>query len=171
VKRPRGPARRVGRWITSRWGRAWVLWSWHKWRGISYPSWIEPAGRPWLSITGISEEEKRAVRRPEISADKVGGGSLDIPLGKMLQRCDRLADLLCSGAWDDGALKGQRTLMVFIDGGMVRCIVKVESPPLKMSAIGKNLDEALVALDALLGSSDPPWEQDTYRNGKPPRKK
>lgn len=112
------------------------------------------------------------MKRPDVPNGAGKGGSVDLPVGKLLGKCDRLNDLLCSGAWDDGAAKGERSLFLFISSSMVRVLTKVESPPLKLSAVGRSIDEALVALDALLGAVDVPWEPDAPRqNGGAKKKK
>lgn len=172
MRRPNGPARHRDRWILSRWQWVWVLWRWRKWRGISLPHWIDPTGRPWLSLIGITQEEKSAVKMPDKSTLPDLGGAFGITQSKSLARYSELNSLVCGGTWDGGEPRGKRCLMVFIEGGTVRILVKVEHPPLKLSAVGRDLDESLGALDALLKGSDIPWEQDTTQqvNGRGKRK-
>jgi len=111
------------------------------------------------------------VKRPDVKADDGHGGGVDLPAAKSLLKFDRLSDLLCSSTWDDSTPKGDRALMLFISGATVRVLAKVQRPPLKLSSIGRSIDEALAALDALLGASDVPWESDADTNGKLSRKR
>lgn len=165
MRRPRGPAHRSDRWIMSRWQWVWVLWRWHRWRGISLPHWIDPAGRTWTYLTGLTFEEKSAVKMPDKSALPDLGGAFGISQSKTLARMSELNSLLCGGTWDGGEPRGKRCLMLFIEGPTVRSLLKVEHPPLKLSSVGRDLDESLAALDALLKGSDIPWEQDTAFQG------
>lgn len=171
MKRPAGPARARDRWIVARRGAVGVLWKWTRWRGISLPFVKQLLGAVWLSHGSFTHEERCQVRRPEVATDPLGGASTDVKPSKLLGKLDRLNDLLCSGAWDDGALKGQRCLFVFLEGPAVRVMVKVESPCLKVSAVGRDLDDALAALDVLLGSNDVPWESDIPRGEAARRKR
>lgn len=163
MRRPKGPARRRDGWITAAYKGLWVLWRRWKWLGVSLPL-IKRAGPgPWLSLDSFSYPERCSVKRPDLSKSDSDLGAFGIPVSKLLGKLDRLNDLLTCGTWEDLAPKGQRALMVFIDGATVRVLVKVEHPCIKLSAVGRSLDEALVALDALLGASDTPWEADIPR--------
>lgn len=170
MKRPRGPAPRAGRLIAGRWGGVWVLWSWHKWRGLSLPSWVRPGDRTWLSVTGFTDEERLSVKRPDLNSESADGRGVDLPASKCLTRFERVADLLQVSAWDDGTAKGDRCLMFFASGPTIRVLAKVASPPLKLSAVGRSFDESLASLEALLGASDVPWEQDLSPRPEPRRK-
>lgn len=171
MKRPKGPSRRIDRWIAARWRGAWVLWRYHKWKGLSLPSWVAPGRRQWCSLDGFTHGEKLDVKRPDVKTSDEHGGGVDLPGSKVLMKFERLADLLQSSTYDDGTAKGQRCLMLFIDGATVRVLAKVQRPPLKLSSIGRSVDEALAALDALLGAPDVPWECDATANGKPHSKR
>jgi len=168
--RPRGPARRRDRWIAARKGRVGVLWHWHRWRGLSLPLFKVLADDKWLSVDQWTHEEKTAMKRPDAKSDVLGMASFDLPMSKLLGKLDRLNSLLNEGCWDDSSPKGSRAIMIFLEGTLVRCLVKIETPCLKVSTTGRTLDESLSSMDVLLGAADVPWEQDQPRQGKPRKK-
>jgi len=170
MRRPRGPHKRVTRWIAARSGNVGVLWHWHKWRGLSLPLFKRIDNGKWLSVDLWTHEEKCDMKRPDVKCDVLGMVSFDLPPSKLLGKLDRVNSLLNDGCWDDSSQKGERSLMVFFTGAVIRVLVKVETPCLKLSATGRTFDEALAALDVLLGAPDVPWESDTPRQTKSRRK-
>ena len=82
-----------------------------------------------------------------------------------------LNTLLSDPNWDDGAPKGKLCLMVFIDEVSVRVLLKLEQDCLKASTVGRNLDDALTALDQLLVTGQVVWEQDQPRHNGGGKKK
>lgn len=160
VKRPRGPAKATDRVIVSRWESAWVAWWWKRWKGISVPVWWRMSDRERPAVWNLTPEEYGEMKRPTVPGAGEKDRGVDIPAGKVLMRHERLGDLLSKHAWDDGGTKGQRSVMLFIALSSVRCLVKVECPPLKLSTVGRSIDEALTAMDAILGADDVPWEAD-----------
>lgn len=76
-----------------------------------------------------------------------------------------LNNLISDPNWDDGAPKGKICLMVFSDESAVRVLLKLENDCLKTSTVGRTLDDALIALDSLLGTGQAIWEQDAPRGG------
>jgi hypothetical protein len=88
---------------------------------------------------------------------------------KQLKGLVQVAELLCQPGWEDGIPKGERAVFVFVSATLVKLLVKVENPPLKMLVSGRSWDEAWAALEAILRGDDVPWEQDEVRE-KPNRK-
>lgn len=76
-----------------------------------------------------------------------------------------LNNLMSDPNWDDGVPKGKICLMVFSDEYTVRVLLKLENSCLKASTVGRTLDDALITLDALLGTGQVVWEQDVPRGG------
>jgi hypothetical protein len=115
--------------------------------------------------------EVQKVKRPNVNED--GGVSLPIRVDapKMLVKLPQVAELLAQPAWDDGVVKGERCLFLFLDGVTVRLLVKVGTPPLKLSVVGRGWDEAFAALEATLRSEDIPWQQDDKPAGGGAKKK
>lgn len=84
-----------------------------------------------------------------------------------LKKMTSIADVLVQPSWSDGEPKGESALMIFRKGATgYRVILKVETPPLMLSAPGLNLDDALACLEALLRSDDVPWVQDVNPLGR-----
>jgi len=79
MRRPRGPHKRVTRWIAARSGNVGVLWHWHKWRGLSLPLFKRIDNGKWLSVDLWTHEEKCDMKRPDVKCDVLGVGSLDLP--------------------------------------------------------------------------------------------
>lgn len=90
---------------------------------------------------------------------------------KLLGKLSNVAELLVQPAWEDGVGKGERAVFVFVSATLVKLLVKVENPPLKMMVSGRSWDEAWAALEAVLRGDDQPWEQDTPRDDSARRKK
>ena len=171
VKRPKGAARALDRLIVGRWEVLWVAWWWRKWRGISLPAWFDSRKRERPAVYNLKPEEMAEMKRPDVKCDELGQVSIDLPAANCLIRFPRVSEAICQGTWDDDSGKGQRCLMVFIDGALVRVLLKFETPALKLSTVGRSLDEALGALDALLGASDVPWESDIPRDQRSSKKR
>jgi len=146
------------------------LWKRWKWRGLALPFIKRATAEPWVGALSFTPEEKLSVKRPELKTSGEEAAAFGIPVSKLLGKLDRVNDVLTSGAWEDNAVKGQRCLMLFIEGGTVKVLLKVEHPCLKLSAAGRSIDEALVALDALLGAAETPWEADIPRDKKGAKK-
>jgi len=90
---------------------------------------------------------------------------------KLLGKLANVAELLVQPVWEGGEKKGERAVFVFITSALVKLLVKIESPPLKLLVSGRSWDEAWAALEAILRGDDVPWEQDTPRDGKAAKKK
>lgn len=171
MRMPAGPARQRTRPIVGRYEWLWVAWWWVKFKGIGLPHWIDGRGRPWVGWIGLTDEERQNVKMPDVASGAVGVVSQDIPSSTCLAKFPRLSSLLNASGWDGGVEKGERSLMLFVKGSIIRALVKVECPPVKLSAVGRSFDEALAALDGLLGAADVPWEQDGQLGVAKPKKK
>lgn len=82
---------------------------------------------------------------------------------KLLPRLTSVVEVLIQPAWDGGEKKGERAVFAFVSGTLVKLLLKVENPPLKLMVSGRTWDEAWAALEATLRLDDIPWEQDTPR--------
>lgn len=112
------------------------------------------------------------MKRPVVSdtsAATEGWPRVEVP--KLLAKLPTVAELLAQSHWEDGEAKGERALFVFLGNPLVKLLVKVESPPLKLLVTGRSWDEAWASLEACLKGSDIPWEQDTPRDTPAKRKK
>lgn len=92
-------------------------------------------------------------------------GGVPIPPSKLITKLHLLDEVMTSPVWDGDEARGQRRLSLHVEGALVRCTLQVEVPALRLSAIGRSLDDALASMEALLGSPDVPWEQDRYPLG------
>lgn len=171
MKRPQGPGRRRARALTLRVGdREWCVW-YDPWRGCSPPVLRPSVDRTWIDEWKSYDLEVDAMKKPSVLANASVGELMRIEVPKSLAKLPQVAELLIQPSWEDGEKKGQRALMMFVEGFLVKILVKVENPPLKLLVSGRSYDEAWAALEAVLRGQDVPWEFDQPREGKPGRKK
>lgn len=112
------------------------------------------------------------MKMPEV---KVGGDGSEalarLEPPKLLAKMPHIAELLVQPSWEGGVSKGDRALFVFVSATLVKLLVKVGNPSLKLMVSGRSWDEAWAALEAVLRSDDIPWENDAPRDQKPKKKK
>jgi len=84
-----------------------------------------------------------------------------------------LSSWLCDAVYPDGSPVGAVQLQLRREGSVIRATLKIaDQDGLKVSAIECSPQDALLALDLLLGGTDVPWENDAYPlGGKPSKKK
>lgn len=111
------------------------------------------------------------MKRPSAKVQAEGQPLARVEAPKLLSRLPTVADVLVQPAWDDGEGKGERAVFAFVSATLVKLLVKVESPPLKLLVSGRSWDEAWAALEAVLKSDDVPWEQDTPRQAQGQKKR
>jgi len=111
------------------------------------------------------------MKRPEVKTAANGQTLVRVDTPKLLAKLPTVAELLCQPAWEDEVPKGERAVLVFVSSTLVKLLVKVENPPLKMLVSGRSWDEAWGALEAILRGDDQPWEQDTPREDRGGKKK
>lgn len=171
MKRPKGPAVRGVKWIIRVLGGVrWVLRA-DPWRGVS-----PPVATPMCAYCGckackVAIEEVEALKKPIISQRTEDSGLARVDPPKQLAKLPVVAELLVQPAWEDGEGKGERAVFVFVSSTLVKLLVKVECPPLKLLVSGRTWDEAWAALEAVLRGPDVPWEQDTPRQPQGRKKK
>lgn len=164
MRRPRGPAKWGELWIVRKFsGYRWVFRR-DPWRGLS-----RPVATPLCAYCGCPEceaatQEVEALKKPEPKA--VGHDSPQAPVEtpRLLAKLPCTVDLLLQPAWEDGCSKEGVCLFVFPSVNLVKLLVKIGSPPLKLLVQGRTWDEAWAALELVLKGDDVPWEQD---NGSP----
>lgn len=171
MRRPRGPAPWRDRVIVAEVGKtSWCGW-WSRWGGLS------PLFRSRLQADCTAEEwdeyleESKAMKRPQVVVPSEEQQLARVEVPKLLLKLTNVAELLVQPAWDDGVGKGERAVFVFVSATLVKLLVKVSNPPLKMMVSGRSWDEAWAALEAVLRSEDQPWEQDGPRDEKGAKKK
>ena len=103
------------------------------------------------------------------SSSTSGGGRVEPP--KLLAKFPQIAECVVQPSWEGGESKGERAVFVFVSSSLVKLLVKVESPPLKLMVSGRTWDEAWAALEATLRGEDAPWEQDTPRQQQGQKKR
>lgn len=90
---------------------------------------------------------------------------------KLLKPLPVTNDLLGNPTWEEGQLRGERSLMVFSKASSVTVIAKVQTPPLKVVVSGHTFDEAMAALEVALASPQCPWQVDDNPLGAGIRKR
>jgi hypothetical protein len=108
--------------------------------------------------------EKMKKPEPKVSAGEVSVAPAEVP--QHLKKMPHVADLLLSPCWEGGDFKGDVALFVFVTPTLVKLLVKVESPGLKLMVTGRSWDEAWAALELVLRGDDVPWESDAPRERK-----
>jgi hypothetical protein len=105
--------------------------------------------------------EVEALKKPEPRSSELLAPSGPVDQPKLLAKLPTIADLLLTPTWEDGSPKEGTCLFVFPSTTLVKLLVKVGCPPLKLMVQGRNWDEAWACLEAILKGPDVPWEQDT----------
>jgi len=169
MRRPRGPAKWGERWIVRTLGNVRWVWRVDPWRGVS-----PPVATPLCAYCGCTEchqasMEVEALKKPTARAVTADEARQRAETPKLLSKLPLTAELLLSPVWEDGDTKGETALFVFASGPLVKLLVKVGNPPLKMMVQGRTWDEAWASLESILKGDDVPWENDGYV--KPPRAK
>jgi len=103
------------------------------------------------------------MKRPSVSAGDESKGLSRVEVPKSLLKLPHVAELVVQPVWEGGEAKGERAVFVFVSNALVKLLVKIESPPLKLLVSGRSWDEAWAALEVILRGEDVPWEQDTPR--------
>lgn len=110
------------------------------------------------------------MKKPVVKGAGEGPSLARVETPKMLVKLPNISELLVQPAWDDGEPKGERAIFGFVSGTLVKFLVKVEHPPLKLMISGRTWDEAWAALEAVLRQEDIPWEQDEPRQARGKKK-
>jgi hypothetical protein len=111
------------------------------------------------------------MKRPSLPAGDSLPALTRVDVPKSLTKLPNVAELLIQPAWEDLTGKGERMVFAFLGPTQVRLLIKVECPPLKVSAVGRGWDEAWAALEIMLRGEDVPWEQDAPRDQRGGKKK
>jgi hypothetical protein len=130
--------------------------------------WPDEVPRDWRYRL---ENERWIVKKPS-SIESVGGIPLHYFLDPLLKKdYPRLYDALASAAYEDGTKKGPGMLILKPRGRVLSLTLKVEGSGLMMRCEGDTWAASLKALDALLATDTPPWEEDPYTVVKGPKKR
>lgn len=106
---------------------------------------------------------------PKTASPEEAKAKAEVP--KLLVKLPLTADLLLSPTWEDGDPKGDTCLFIFPSGPLVKLLVKIGNPPLKLMVPGRTWDEAWAALETILKGDDVPWETDGGPAGPAKRKR
>lgn len=160
MRRPKGPARKKGRYLSRRIGGVLFWWWVDPWRGLSPPRPSPPCHDDGCDNCRSFNRGMWEMKRPEVRAGGESPTLVRVEVPKQLAKLPTVAELLCQPAWEDGSPKGDRCVFVFVSATLVKLLVKVGNPPLKLMVPGRSWDEAWAALEAVLRGEDTPWEQD-----------
>lgn len=111
------------------------------------------------------------MKMPEVRAQGESQALARVELPKLLGKLPTVGEALCQPAWEGNVHKGERALFVFVSSTLVKLLLKIEHPALKLLVSGRTWDEAWAALEATLKLEDVPWEQDTPREDKGGKKR
>jgi len=101
--------------------------------------------------------------------DEIASREWTVP--KYLSKLTQLADLLANPCWAGGQQKGERCVMLFVKNYGVGAVLKIQTPPLKLSVTADNFDEAWAGLEASLRLPKIPWQRDENPLGQEKKKK
>lgn len=113
----------------------------------------------------LTEWRQRMARRPG-SDEMPKLSELSAGYGSWERLCPELATWLCDGAYHDASPKGDVTITLRRNTTTIAATLKIEDGGLCLRASGDTPDDALVALELLLGARKVPWEVDPYPLGK-----
>lgn len=82
-----------------------------------------------------------------------------------------IAEFLQNPLWEGGVAKGERALFCFVRDGAGVGIIKVQNPPVKLTCVGRTLDELLAGLELGLAQDEPGWTTDDNPLGRGTKKK
>lgn len=108
---------------------------------------------------------------PTVTVPSADEALARVPSPELLRKLSTISEVLVQPAWSDKVPKGERALFVFVSGTLVKLLLKVGNPPLKLMVHGRSFDEAFANLEAVLRGDDVPWEQDTTPAEKGTRKR
>jgi len=144
---------------------------WVRYRGLGL--WCH---RPRCAVGTCSfcdwNREESEVKIPSLTIGNSAPGEgqrREVPKG--LAKLPTVAELLVQDAWEGGEEKGERAVFVFVSPTLLKLLVKIANPPLKLMVSGRSWDEAWQALEVTLRGSDVPWEQDQPREQGGKKKK
>jgi hypothetical protein len=115
--------------------------------------------------------EVEAMKKPVVADRGADDPQPRVEPPKMMKGLTAVTEVVCQPCWEGGEAKGERALFLFLSSSLVKILLKVQSPPLKLMVSGRTWDEAYAALEACLRSPDVPWEQDAPRDDRSPKKK
>jgi len=171
MKRPKGPSPFVGRGIVRVLGGVrWVFW-YDPFRGV-----LPPVATPLCAYCGCQEcndagWELEAMKKPSLRAEVNGEAFSRIESPKLLAKLPTISEVLVQPSWEDNETKGERALLIFVSATLVKLLLKLERPPVKLMVSGRSFDEAFAALETILKGDDIPWEQDAPRDAGRAKKK
>lgn len=119
---------------------------------------------PWVKGEG-------PMKLPSIKVPEEGQQAARVEAPKLLAKLPTASDVLIQPVWDGGEVKGERAVFCFVSSTLVKLLLKIESPPLKLMVSGRSWDEAWAALEGALRADDVPWEQDTPRQQQGQKKR
>jgi len=169
--KPPGPGKRRPVWIVGPIGPVMACLYWRPWGRSGKLMWTRRRGRVIVSGATVQSEWR------DMMAKRPGANELpDLSLlaaapGSWQKLCPELASWLCNGQYDDGTVKGEVTITLRRNVTTIAATLKVEDGGLCLRASGDTPDDALVALELLLGAAKVPWEADPYPLGRGSKKK
>jgi hypothetical protein len=111
------------------------------------------------------------MKQPHMESRATAGEVIPIDPSLTLKKFPLFQDLILAAAWDDGVHKGQRSVMLFLEGSIVKVLVKIGKQRLKAMISARSLDDALAGWELCLKNDQVPWEQEEEESQKQTRKR
>lgn len=160
-----------GAWALTRHG-CWyffrAVWVWRQPTRYVWRVWADGPPRDWRAQVAKARYD---VKKPS-SIDSVGGIPLHHYLDPLFKKdYPHLYDAMASAAYEDNSRKGAGLLIIKPRARMLSLTLKVDGSGLMIRCEGETFAAALKALNALLATEAPPWEEDPYTVSKGPSKR
>lgn len=147
------------------------MWWWSRFRGLSLWTRMPAHVGCWCPECESADVELHVMKKPSVKLVEGADAIVRVEVPVTLKKFPTLVEVLCQPGWADGDAKGESALMLFRKGTAFRAILKVETPPLSLSVPGRDLDDVLASLEAILRGEEIPWEQDANPLGRRSGKK
>lgn len=100
------------------------------------------------------------MKMPFLEAQATSGDVLPVEPSVILKKYPLFSDLVQQPVWEEGLGKGQRAVMVFFEGTIVKVLVKIERQKAKAILSARSFDDCLAAWEMCLKTGQVPWEQE-----------
>lgn len=111
------------------------------------------------------------MKMPFLEAQATAGDIIPVEPSVILKKYPLFSDLVQQPAWEEGLGKGQRAVMIFFDGSIVKVLVKIERQKAKAIISARSFDDCLSAWEMCLKTNQVPWEQEKEQEKAPAKKK
>lgn len=129
---------------------------WACWHGAPGPDWhwqpLPNQNEVWL----LKRYEWMAIKRPEASSSS-GSGPGSVTEGMLPKKYPLVLEMLAETKYEDGGARQTSTLLVFVEGGMVKGCLNDRDQGQTAWAASPTLEGVLASFEARLAKGDVEW--------------